>query len=230
MKKYPKLCNEISQPSVIAGWAYYTFELLFLPSILLSIAAKLGIGDAVVNFVYYLLNFAFCLAIFRDFLLKSLEDAGKNLGAFLRAVALGFVAYWAVNRGVELLMELISPEFANVNDQSIAAMFAEHPALIAVGTVLLVPVAEECLFRGLIFSQLKPKNAVAAYAVSALAFCAIHVVGYVGAYPAETLALCFLQYVPAGLLLAWSYAHCGSIIAPILIHTAINAAAVLSLM
>lgn len=229
MKKHPKIYNQISQQTAIAGWVYYAVELLFLPSLLLSISARLGIGDAAVNFVYYLLNFVFCTAIFKEFLLGSLECAAKNLAAFLRAVALGFVVYWAVNYVISLLLGLICPEFANVNDQSIAGMYGQHPVLIAIGTVLLVPLAEECVYRGLIFSQLKPKNRGVAYAVSSLAFCAVHVMGYVGVYPTATLVLCFLQYVPAGLLLAWSYEHCGSIIAPILIHTAVNAVAIINI-
>lgn len=226
MKKM-KLYNSISQQTAVAGWVYYTFELLFLPGLLLTLAGMLGVGDAVVNFVYYLLNFVCVLSIFREFLAGSLEQAAKRFWPFLRAIVLGAAVCWAVNQGMSLLMERISPDFANVNDASVTAMVAEQPILMGIGTILLVPLAEECLFRGLVFSQLRPVNRAAAYAVSVLAFCAVHVVGYVGVYPTATLALCFLQYIPSGLILAWSYEHCGSIIAPVLVHTAINAIAVL---
>ena len=229
MKKRPKLCNSISQTAQVGGWAYYVFELLFLPSLLLTLAAKLGVGDAVVNFVYYLLNFFFCVSIFRDFLSDSLDAAGKHMAAFVRAVALGFLCHWGVNALMGMLIARFAPDFANVNDQAIAVMTAQHPLLMTIGTVLLVPVAEEGLFRGLIFSQLHPKSRTAAYAVSVLAFGLIHVMGYVGLYPPATLALCILQYIPAGLIFAWAYEHCGSILAPILIHTAVNAVAFFAL-
>ena len=229
MKKHPKLCNSISQRTAIAGWAYYAFELLFLPGLLLLFGQTLSLSDAAVNFIYYLLNFTVVLGIFKDFILDSLAHAARHMAPFLRAVALGFLCCWAANYEVHWLMELLAPAFANVNDQAIADMFGQHPVLIAAGTIALVPLSEECLFRGLIFSQLRPKNRALAYAVSSLAFCAVHVVGYAGIYPAATLALCFLQYIPAGLFLAWAYDHSGSIIAPIFIHAAVNAVSILAL-
>ena len=51
----------------------------------------------------------------------------------------------------------------------------------------------------------------------------IHVMGYIGQFDWLTLVLCFLQYIPAGLWLAWAYEKSDSIFAPMLIHTAINA-------
>jgi membrane protease YdiL (CAAX protease family) len=55
------------------------------------------------------------------------------------------------------------------------------------------------------------------------------VLGYIGSADLLTLALCFLQYIPAGLCLAWAYDASGSIFAPVLIHTVINALGILSL-
>ena len=51
---------------------------------------------------------------------------------------------------------------------------------------------------------------------------AAHVLGYVGNADFVTLAVCFVQYVPAGLILAWAYARSGSLWVSILIHTAAN--------
>lgn len=227
MKKNPKICNSMSRETVIAGWAYFAFELLFLPGLLLSAAARLGVDGAVVNFVYYLLNFVCVFAIFREFLGRSLEQAAKHMLPFLVAVLLGTVVCWAGNVGVGILLARFSPSFSNVNDAAITAMTTARPVLMGIGTVLLVPAAEECLFRGLIFSQLRKKSGFFAYALSVAAFCSVHVVGFVGSYPPVTLALCALQYIPAGVALAWAYDHSGTIVAPILIHTAINAIAFL---
>ena len=62
-----------------------------------------------------------------------------------------------------------------------------------------------------------------AYAISAAVFCAVHVLSYVGRYEPALLALNFLQYLPAGLILAWAYEKSGSILCPILIHMGVNA-------
>lgn len=219
--------REIPKQTAGAGWAYYAFELLFLPGVLYALAEPLGFGDAAVNFAYYFLNFVCVLAIFRDFLTDSLAYAVENRSAVIRAVLLGALVCWAANGGAGWLLGRFAPEFSNANDAAVIAMVEESPILMGVGTILLVPLAEECLFRGLIFSQIRRENRTLAYCVSVAAFCAVHVAGFVGAYSPATLALCFVQYIPPGLILAWSYDHSKTIVAPVLIHTAINAIAFL---
>ena len=88
--------------------------------------------------------------------------------------------------------------------------------------MILVPPAEECLYRGLIFRKLYGKNHAVAYLVSILAFACIHILGYIGTYSPLELAIAVLQYLPAGLCLAWSYTKADTVFAPILIHAAIN--------
>ena len=41
-----------------------------------------------------------------------------------------------------------------------------------------------------------------------------------------TLILCFIQYLPAGLCLAWTYSKADNIFAPILVHALNNAIAI----
>ena len=88
--------------------------------------------------------------------------------------------------------------------------------------VILVPLVEEVLYRGLIFRNLYRSSQVAAYLVSMAAFAAIHVLAYIGSESVTTLVLCFLQYLPAGLCLAYAYRKSDTILAPILMHIAIN--------
>ena len=229
MSKRPSLYHTMSQRTRTAGWIYSMFQLFFLPGLLMDFATTWRISDGVINFLYYSLNFGFSLWIFRHFLLESFGKAGRHLLRFLLAVALGFLAHWAVSQVSGALLRYFDAGFSNVNDRAIAAMIGSHPRLMAIGLIAMVPVAEECLFRGLIFGQLYPKSRTLAYVLSAAAFCAVHVMGYIGQIEPLTLFLCAAQYVPAGLILAAAYRHCGSIAAPILIHAAANAAAYLSL-
>ena len=101
--------------------------------------------------------------------------------------------------------------------------------VMAIGTVFLVPVAEEALHRGLIFGSLYQKSHMAGYLLSAAIFSAVHIFGYTGVYTPLHLVLAFLQYIPAGLTLCWAYRLSGSIYAPILIHATINAISLISL-
>ena len=135
---------------------------------------------------------------------------------------LGFVAYYACNWFTTWAVRQLVPSFSNYNDHSIAAILKGNYFLMLIGTVILVPPVEECLFRGLIFRNLYGKSRWAAYIVSILAFAVIHIIGYIGSYSAIELLMAFLQYLPAGLCLAWAYTKADTIFAPIVIHAAIN--------
>ena len=101
-------------------------------------------------------------------------------------------------------------------------MRQESRLLVVIGTVILVPTAEECFFRGLIFRNLYGKSHWAAYLVSMLAFAFVHILGYAGQYTPLEMLMALLQYLPAGLCLAWSYTKADTIFAPIAIHAAVN--------
>ena len=229
MKKR-KFALSLTREEMLYGWVYFAVELLLLPSLIYGAAEFLWIrSEAVLNFIYYLCNFSFCLWIFRPLLRQSLTRAGQHPGTLVGTVLAGFVLYFCSNYLLNAGISSCFPDFFNVNDSTIAGMYSDHPFLIALGVVVLAPVAEECLFRGLLFVPVVRKNRTAAFVLSTLAFCAIHVAGYVGLYPAATLAVCFLQYIPAGLCLCWACYRSGSLFAPILIHAAINLVSVLSL-
>ncbi len=215
----------MSQQEASLGWLYLTAELFLLPWLLQSIVSFLpvSISWASINFLYFLLNFVAVFAIFRRYLLRSLLEAGKQPWKFFRCSAGILVLYLLVSWLVGRVCAWVSPGFSNVNDGAILSMASKDFPLVALGTVLLVPTAEEVLYRGLVFGQLSQKNPFVAWALSIALFSAIHVVNYIGEYPPLTLALCFLQYLPAGLCLNFAYASSGTILSPILIHTIINA-------
>lgn len=206
-------------------WIYLILDLFFLPGIL-SYANRLlpyPLPNVWLNFLYFSLNFGIILGLCHGYLHKSLVHAGKHPGEFLQAAVVGFLLYYAASLIMSWLLNRLAPGFSNVNDGTIGTMAKNSFWPMAIGTVLLVPTAEEVLYRGLLFGSFYGKHPRRAYLFSTLVFSAIHVMGYLGKYDALTLALCFLQYIPAGLCLAWAYAESGTIFAPILIHTVINA-------
>ena len=225
MKKSKLLYISMSRNEKIWGWLYLAFQLIFLPTLLRWFNAQLSspMSSATLNFVYYAVNFLAILCIFHRFLKNSLTAAWRDLWNFIQAVVLGFVAYWACNKLFDLVMSYIQPGFNNVNDSAITSMAQTNYVLMAIGVTLLVPVTEEALYRGLIFRNLWQKSKAAAYIVSMAAFAAIHVLAYIGSESVTTLVLCFVQYLPAGLCLAWTYTKADNIFAPIVVHAIINA-------
>ena len=228
MKRSRTLYISMSRSEKIWGWLYMVFSLLALPTLLNWGNGQLAapVDESTLNFVFYLTNFLFICGIFRNFLRASLVAAWRDLWNFIQAVVLGYVAYWAASKAMDLIMTYLLPGFSNVNDAAISAMAQTNYTLILIGVVFLVPLAEEMLYRGLIFRNLWQDSKVAAYLLSMAAFAAIHVLGYIGSEDIATLLVCFLQYLPAGLCLAWTYTKADNIFAPIVVHALVNAIAI----
>ena len=195
-----------------------------LPTLLVLINGLLAVplSNAVLNFLLFVLEFCLTLAVFHRFLLRSAKRAAEAPFRCLRFAGIGLIFYYLGSFLCTGLIRAVSPGFLNVNDLSILSMAQENYALIVFGTVILVPVAEETLYRGLIFGSLQKKSRAAAYVLSTLFFGLIHVAGYWDTASPVTLLLCLLQYVPAGLCLAWAYEKADTIWTPILMHMAIN--------
>ena len=213
-----------SSRETVSGLCWLAFQMLLLPSLLYFVNGQLErpLSEGELNFVYYLTNFIAMLVIFHDFLSRSLSQAFQHPIVLCEAVILGFVAYYVCFFVTDYVISLLVPAFSNYNDEAIMEINRGNSFLMLIGTVILVPPVEECLFRGVIFRNLYKKNHLAAYLISMVAFACIHILGYIGLYSPLELVLAVLQYLPAGLCLAWSYIRGDTILAPILIHAAVN--------
>ena len=214
----------LSKKELKYGLVYLGISLILIPLLL----ALLPLREGQMNGLYYLINFTVITLILRRFLLENFKIAINQLFPVLYYGALGYLGYEAFGRVLTVVTLNIDPEFLNINDQSIYAMLQEDFLIMAIGTVLLAPVAEECFFRGLIFRGMYDRNPVFAYVLSMVMFSAIHVAGYLGTVTTLQFLLCFIQYLPAGYCLCFAYRHSGTIVSPILLHTFINALGIAS--
>lgn len=226
-----KLSVTMTRTEKILGWIYLPLQLLVIPSVIFLVNLLIGnpLSDAESNFIFFCVNFICITLIFRRFLIQSAKVAIRTPFRCLQGAFLGFILYWVLSIVIGYVIMALYPDFYNVNDSSIGSMVQENSTLMAFGTVLLVPITEEVLYRGLIFRGLYNHSRFAAYAVSTAVFAALHVVGYIGMFEPLHLLLCFVQYLPAGLCLGWAYARADSIWAPILIHITINQLGIISM-
>ena len=213
------------------GWCYALFCALCLPWVLNFIISAVGftVSGAFINFSYFAVNFIAVTIGFRRFLARTGKDILNRVFWVLLMAVAGFAAYLVITQLVGRLIIRIRPDFYNVNNQSITGLAGSNYILTLICTVFLVPLTEECLYRGAVFGGLFKKNPIAAYAVSTVIFALVHIDGLFGVVDLPLLALNFLQYLPAGLCLAGAYHLSGSIIAPILIHMAVNAIGIFAL-
>lgn len=208
----------------VLGWVYYGIQMLVLPVIIMLVLQLFGItADLLeVNIVYFCLNFGAMMLIFHNFLWESLQIAIASWKKCLATSGIGLGAYFSLNFAVIFHILLLYPEYANMNNETINTMAQDNFFFLSMATVVFVPVAEELVFRGLIFRGIYNRNRILAYIVSALAFSAVHVIGYVQDMGILHIILSLIQYLPAGLVLGWAYQRTDTIWTPILIHTSIN--------
>lgn len=213
----------LTKSEKILGGIYLLLEMLVAPVAVTVLCAALGItSTAAVNLICFFLNAALALVCFRGLLRRSLENCAGRWGRTVLTALKGFGLYWLLSALSLVLIRAIEPDFANMNDASVNTMIDEFPVLMPLAVVFAAPLAEECLFRGWIFTGLAERNLPLAYAVTALCFSAVHVTGYIGSYDARTLALCLLQYVGPAIALCRTCEKSDSLCAPLLLHSFIN--------
>ena len=107
-------------------------------------------------------------------------------------------------------------------------MLGGYPLAMTLCTVVLAPLAEECLFRGVLFAPLARRCLPAAYALSMFLFAGMHVFQFLGSMTAANTILCLSLYLPASFSLCWVYQKTGNIWACIFLHMFINFQSVLA--
>lgn len=149
-------------------------------------------------------------------LLGVVRPLGRNLAI---GTGLGVLAVLASTLVVSLLVALTGSEA--VPEQVLSGGLMETPielALAVIAAVVLAPIAEELLFRGLLHRSLRRGlRIIPATALSSVLFAVVHVdVAF-----SQPLALVGLTLV--GVILAVAYERTGSLIVPIVIHAVHNA-------
>jgi uncharacterized protein len=141
---------------------------------------------------------------------------GRNLAT---GTGLGLLAIIASTLVVSLLVALTGSEAAP--EQVLTGRLMETPvelALAVMAAVILAPIAEELLFRGLLHRGLRRRvRIVPATALSSVLFAVVHV----DVALSQPLALVGLTLV--GVILAIAYERTGSLLVPVIIHAVHNA-------
>ena len=171
-----KLAVSLNDQERAWGFVYLLLELFALPFMLEALNRLLPtpLPDSWLNFLYFALNFIFTCFLFRTFLKRCLVWTGKNVGQFLLVTAVGFGIYYGCNLVLGILIRLLAPDFANLNDGNIAQQAEGNFAVLVVGTAILAPVAEELMFRGWILRSLRPYGKRFAVLGSAVLFGIFH--------------------------------------------------------
>ena len=222
--RFATFTTKPNRREILWGGIYLILYMSVLP-LAVPLAAMFllpGLNEAQVNFLYFGLNFAATTVIFRRYLIESLKDSLLVGFPTVWYALLGYLGSMMLSGMVVSAILEVYPEFMNVNDSAIGAIASQNMPLMFIGGVILAPVTEELLFRGLIFRGLYDRSPLIAHVLTMVLFSLIHVSGYIGMYDIKLLFFCFLQYLVPGYCLNFAYQQSGTIISPILMHMVTN--------
>lgn len=218
----------MTRVELVLGWVYVFVHMFAMAYILTGlnnyVFPLLGfqLSAAWLNFLYYAVGFAYLLGFLFHYLRETFADMCGNFVNTVIAVLVGFIAYVFLSYLVNYGLGFILKELTNPNSAAVFSSTKLNPNKMLVIGVLLAPVVEETLFRGVAFGSLRRVNVILAYLVSTLLFSIYHLWSYLVADFHPSLLWYLLQYLPAGLVLGWAYDYSKSLFAPIFLHMMIN--------
>ena len=215
MKFTPNLTKKEFKNGLIA--MIVTF--FILPNLLALIPA---LSEAQLNFYSYAISTVTAVACLRCYLGRNIIAALDHPFATLYFAVLGYLANLVFVQMMDYAAYVLLPDYVNYNNQAIMVQFSADLYLMLATTVVLAPIVEECIFRGLLFRGLYDRSPAAAWVSSVGLFAAMHVVSFIGVYSPLELVVSLLMYMPAGVILCVTYRRSGNLIAPIITHAVIN--------
>ena len=214
---------QLTRAEMGRGWVFFALYVFLFPWVMgwvqRSFHGELPIAEA--NVVYYLLSATLVFLVFWTFLKHGfyllLDWLPENLFAFCTGLA-----GWLV---LSLLAGLIPLPVANPNLMSYPEQFALAPKATVVILVVLMPIVEEPLFRGLLFGTSRKYSRALGCVLSAFVDAFYCVWQFVYAYGTVDFRylLLVVEYLPMSLALTWCYDNGGSIWSPIALHMVLNA-------
>jgi len=213
----------LSTAEQVAGFCYLPFYVVLLGWGLQWLSGLLGLGltELQINVAFFVINCVMIWVIFHNFLIRSFRAI--RFWELVQALILGFCLYYAGNLLFGWIVNLLGLTITSFNDQTVMGLISQNKWVMGICAVVLAPIVEETLVRGLLFGVIRRSSRILAYAVTILFFAVMHVWQYLALYDFREVLLAALQYIPAGIALGWTYEKSNTVWAPILLHMTINA-------
>lgn len=213
---------QFTRGELFRGWVFFALYLTAFPALMGAVQQLTGseLPVAETNVLYYLLCAALLFILLWTFLRQNfdrfLDRLAENLLICLAGLAAAVLLVFLVGR--------IPLPVSNPNTMSYPEQFALSPAATVVILVLLMPVVEEILFRGLIFGTVRPYSRVLAYVLAVPVYAVYCVWQFVYSYGIIDwrYLLLAVEYLPMSAALCWCYERGQSIWSAVLLHMALN--------
>lgn len=223
----PEFTSRQTQVQAIITVVYLMLHTTVLPGLISNILVLLNIkvSDTMFNFIYYVLGFVVLIAVNFTFLRRDFDPVCDHPFYCVITIIGCYLCISVLNIFAAMILDAIlggKENLNNLNNSAVMESYNTETGITKATAIFLAPVAEELMFRGGIFSNLKNSgNTIAAYAVSVFIFAFYHVCQFAFTDPGYWFYM--LLYIPSGIMLALCYERTNSIICPIVLHMEVNA-------
>ena len=217
----PRLTNQEAN----RGWIFFALYFLVFPFLMGQIQRILderwGIffTDGVAGVLYHLVSVMLVFIMFWGFLKHGFDILLDWIPENLFAVSIGLVGGILLS----LLVGLVPTPVENPLLLDYPQQLQYSPYTTMMILLVLKPIVEEVLFRGLLFGSLRQHSRVFAYAVSVLAFGLFSVWQFAFVFGDLRYLALLIQYIPMALALSWCYDTGGSIWSVIFLRGSMDA-------
>lgn len=216
---------QLTRGELYRGWVFFALYFLVFPFLMAGVqwvfdqTWGLYLSDAASNVLYYVFSAVLVLLVFWSFLKHGffllLDWLPENLFAFFTGLIAWFVLRYLAGFAV---LPVVNPVYDDY-----ATQFLISPGATTAIVVLLTPLVEETLFRGLVFGGVRRHSRVLAYLLSVFLFAVYSVWQFAFVWGDWRYFLLAVEYLPAGLALTWCYDNGGSIWNAVFLRMTINA-------
>lgn len=207
------------------GWVFFALYLFVLPFLVGAVTRfldehlELGFTAAQSSAVYYAAVLLLLAAVFWGFLKNAFRILADNTRQNIFALAVGFGGGLLFT----VLLSLIPLPVENPVIGDYKAQFLLSPGYTTAVVMFLRPMAEEILYRGLLFGSLRKRNRILAYGVSIGLSALSAVWQYVVLPDGGALSLLLaLRYIPLAAATTWAYDVGGSVLTPMALRVILN--------
>ena len=216
---------------MLRSWSVFDFILIWLGGLLgtgvfFAVGVALGDEDLLVLLGLagqYVGNLGIFLVLARR---KDDRDIGFEIRpGDLGYIALGLIFQIATAALIAPLAEMLFPDGQPPQEVADAIANADSTLLIVgfvIAAVILAPVTEELMFRGVLLRALEPRGKRFALVVSALVFSAVHLLGVDTARFWQSAAVIVPPIFVLGLVLGWLTQRSGRLGPAIFLHSGWN--------
>ena len=218
--------SPLSRKEALLGWLFVPVFALLVPLLLGAVVSywPVEVGEAQKSTVYYLIGFLYALIFLQHFVKSDWIALWDKKLLVVLTLILTHLLNVVLSFGIAALTVAVWQDGAQAFVSEIPGLSGSTAEGMFTPLVLLAPLAEEALFRGVVFGTLRRHSRAAAYIVSVALF-AVHSVWQTAvANPGVSFLFLAVTTVPVGVAAAFCYERTQNVWACALYRALINLA------